>query len=107
MDDAQQAQQVADFMSLTGVGDEEFARSFLAASGYNFQEAVETFLGGQGGFAAPAGFGSPAASSAAAAAPAGAVSEDGVRAPILQKRARLFDVNPTVDDSFVQFETER
>jgi len=106
MDDALHAQQVADFMSLTGVGDEEFARSFLAASGYNFQEAVETFLGGQGGFAAPAGFGSPVASSAAAAAGA-AFSEDGVRAPILQKRARLFDVSPAVDDSLAQFETDR
>ena len=76
--------------------DADFARSFLEASGGDFQAAVELFLGGNGGFAAQPGFvPQPPAPHVDVAKFAG--TDDGVRAPISPKQARLFNLGLPVD----------
>jgi hypothetical protein len=124
--EADRAHLLEEFKAMTGTTD-EFAISFLDSSDWKLEQAMELFLGGQGGVAQQtrdssggatsesgdedmeilkimeqhgvdretavaireAGGGGSSQSSSAAAA--GSVDADGVRAPILQKRARLFD----------------
>jgi len=117
-----------EFTAMTGTT-EDFAISFLEASDWNLEQAMELFLGGQGGVAqAPRASSSSSRQSdddeqeasirrimqqyevdretaiairdagGGAEGAGGAVDAEGVRAPILQKRARLFDFDDGPDE---------
>jgi hypothetical protein len=115
--ESERARLLDEFKEMTGTTD-EFAISFLDSSDWHLEQAMELFLGGQGnglhesrgesissdegddevsrimqqhGVDRVTAMAIKQAGGGLEGSPANEVGPDGVRAPILQKRARLFD----------------